>query len=109
MHAGFNRVAKSVTAEIDASLANKNPSKIHVVGHSLGGAVANLLAASFAARKFGVGLYTFGAPRPGLTSFREYLTAQVREENIYRAFNMSAPVPLAPIHPFLDIPISSHT
>jgi triacylglycerol lipase len=104
VHAGFNRVAKSVIGEINAQLANKNPTMIHVLGHSLGGAVANILAASFAHQGIGVELYTFGAPRPGLSSFRHLLADKVGERNIYRVFNMSDPVPLVPIHPFIHAP-----
>lgn len=104
VHAGFNRVAKSVIQEINTQLANKNPTKVHVVGHSLGGAVANILAATFALRGIGVELYTFGAPRPGVDSFRDLLADEVKEGNIYRAFNMSDPVPLVPIYPFLHPP-----
>lgn len=90
--------------EINSQLANKNPSKIHVVGHSLGGAVANILAASFALQGIGVELYTFGAPRPGLAAFRDLLAENVGEENMYRAFSMSDPVPMVPIAPFLHAP-----
>jgi triacylglycerol lipase len=104
VHAGFNRVAKSVLREINSQLVNKNPTMIHVVGHSLGGAVANILAASFALQGIGVELYTFGSPRPGLSSFRDLLADKIGERNMYRAFSMSDPVPLVPIHPFLHAP-----
>lgn len=104
VHAGFNRVAKSVLLNINNQLVNKFPSKVHVVGHSLGGAVANLLAASFAAQGIGVELYTFGAPRAGLLQFRQLLAETVGELNMYRAFSMSDPVPMVPIHPFFHAP-----
>ncbi|WP_350643813.1 hypothetical protein, partial [Psychrobacter sp. HY3-MNA-CIBAN-0198] len=43
---------------------------VHCVGHSLGGAVASLVA-DWAKRRFSsdVKLYTFGAPKVGLTNF----------------------------------------
>lgn len=104
VHAGFNRVARSVLLEINGHLRNKFPTKIHVVGHSLGGAVSNLLAASFTTNGIGCELYTFGAPRAGLEPFRQLLANDVGERNIYRAFSMSDPVPLVPIHPFLHAP-----
>ena len=44
VHAGFQKVFKSIDASINAALKGKNPSHIHCVGHSLGGAVANLNA-----------------------------------------------------------------
>ncbi len=104
VHAGFNRVATSVIRDINSQLKNKNPSKVHVVGHSLGGAVANILAATFALQGTAVELYTFGAPRTGLESFRDLLADKVGEHNIYRAFNMSDPVPMVPIAPFSHAP-----
>lgn len=104
VHAGFNRVARSVLLDINTQLTNKFPTRIHVVGHSLGGAVSNLLAASFATQGVGVELYTFGAPRAGLKPFRELLAQNVGELNMYRAFSLSDPVPMVPIHPFFHAP-----
>ena len=80
VHAGFNRVAKSVLPSVIGALRNKNPSRVHVVGHSLGGAVSNIIAASLS-EAFGmcggVDLYTFGAPRAG--RYRKVLDSDALE------------------------------
>jgi len=51
VHAGFNTIRKSYESQIDAYLRGRNPSHIHCVGHSLGGALAMLNADYFLAKK----------------------------------------------------------
>lgn len=99
VHAGFQHVYESIVDRVVGYLRGRNPSTIHCVGHSLGGAVANLVAA----RLSGIAeikLYTFGAPRTGLNPFAGNLTEALQAGNIHRAYNPSDPVPMVPIFPF---------
>jgi triacylglycerol lipase len=107
VHAGFNRVATSVLPALLGALRNRNPSRIHVVGHSLGGGVSNLLAAQFDKTVGGSILYTFGSPRVGQDSFVSELTWSLGDEAIHRAFNISDVVPMVPIFPFSHAPYRS--
>ncbi len=104
VHAGFNRVAQSVMGDVLGTLRGKNPSHIHCIGHSLGGAIANLLALQLNAEVSGVSLYTFGAPRTGCESFCQAMVGSLGAENIYRCFNLRDPVPMVPIYPYLHAP-----
>jgi hypothetical protein len=90
--------------QIIETLRTKNPSRIHCIGHSLGGAVANLVAAYLDASVGGVSLYTFGAPRVGQNSFATDLTWSLGEDAINRAYNIADPVPMIPMFPFFHAP-----
>lgn len=105
VHAGFCRVYNSMKDEIVAALRGRNPTTIHVVGHSLGGAIANLFAMKFALeRRANVCLYTFGAPRPGTGPFVSRMQSEMPFGNIKRVYAMSDVVPMVPIWPFLHTP-----
>jgi pimeloyl-ACP methyl ester carboxylesterase len=66
VHKGFKRTFDSLGTSLqrDSALIEK-AHIVHCVGHSLGGAVATLVAAHYAARGKAVRLYTFGSPRVG--------------------------------------------
>lgn len=104
VHAGFNEIWKSTSSSITAYLTGKNPSHIHCVGHSLGGALAMLNADYFTARGIGVTVYTFGAPRVGLDWFASNLTKKIGESRIFRVSHVADPVPMIPILPFSHAP-----
>jgi len=106
VHAGFCRIYESMRDDITAALRGRNPSQIHVVGHSLGGAVANLFAAQFLEEKRGdVRLYTFGAPRPGHGAFARYLSAELSQSQLRRVYCAADPVQLVPTWPFMHAPL----
>lgn len=75
---------------------------VHCIGHSLGGAIANL-AAEWAANTLNkkVKLYTFGSPRVGFASggFANKLTTALLPENIHRVYHNNDPVPMIPTFP----------
>lgn len=75
---------------------------VHCVGHSLGGAVASL-AADWVSRtlKLPTKLYTIGAPRVGTDWLVKSTTASIREENIFRVYHSTDPVPMVPLYPFM--------
>lgn len=91
---------------------NKNdPAHVHCVGHSLGGAVATLVADWVKANRPGTTpyLYTFGCPRVGSEGFARSLTQNIGTENIYRVFHGCDPVPMVPIWPFVHAPLPGNT
>jgi pimeloyl-ACP methyl ester carboxylesterase len=105
VHAGFARVYRSMKDDVAAALRGTNPRSIHVVGHSLGGAIANLFAMQFALEKrANVCLYTFGAPRPGTVPFVKAMGAEIPVGNVKRVYAMADVVPMVPIWPFLHAP-----
>ena len=105
VHAGFNETWKSFAPALREFLRGRNPTRIHCVGHSLGGALAFLNADFLTANSVAdVRLYTFGAPRTGLHPFGQQLTQRVGAENIYRVSNPCDPVPMIPLFPFFHVP-----
>jgi len=104
VHAGFNRVYKSIVREIKAALnAGGTPGAVHVVGHSLGGAIAAITALDLQRSGNTVALYTYGAPRPGMSEFSTRITGEM-PGRIFRVYNIADPVPMVPIFPFLHAP-----
>ena len=106
VHAGFDRVFRSFKSQIDIGMKGLNPGTIHIVGHSLGGALANLLALQYAGRA-SIKLYTFGAPRPGLGNFAQAIKQRVGPENVKRVYALADPVPLVPLFPFCHAPYAN--
>ncbi|MBM2323501.1 MULTISPECIES: lipase family protein [Marivita] len=107
VHTGFCRVYNSMVEGIENALRGSNPSTIHVVGHSLGGAIANLFAMRFALQKrANICLYTFGAPRPGTPPFVFRMHTAIPNGNIKRVYAMSDVVPMLPIFPFYHAPMN---
>ncbi len=110
VHIGFNQIFKSMKIEIDDFLSsNKVTGTIHCVGHSLGGAVATIVA-DWVSKYFAndVRLYTFGAPRPGLMAFAWSLSNRMNKNNIYRTFHSTDPVPMVPLFPFTQPPLPGY-
>ncbi|MGP3790266.1 lipase family protein [Pseudomonas sp. B392_1p] len=94
-HQGFYRAFKAVKAFVEPYLLNFHTGqKIVVCGHSLGGAIALLLAEWIRRneQKHDVLLYTFGAPRAGDRAFVEGASALVH----HRLVNHNDPIPSLP-------------
>ncbi|MBK9990856.1 MAG: lipase family protein [Verrucomicrobia bacterium] len=105
VHIGFQKTWESFSGDIRSFLQGKNPSHIHCVGHSLGGALATLCADYCAANRVGrVSLYTIGSPRVGMEGFANALTEKIGAENIYRISHAADPVTTVPIYPFCHVP-----
>jgi hypothetical protein len=68
VHEGFLVAARVVEASLSASLDRRR--HIHLTGHSLGGALATLLALRLERRGYTVSVTTFGAPK--LTTFAAF-------------------------------------
>ena len=71
------------------------------MGHSLGGALANLNATTLRTAGYAVKLYTIGAPRVGLFPFAQDASKILRPQNIYRVSNPCDPVAMVPVFPFI--------
>jgi hypothetical protein len=105
VHVGFNSIFCSMLPSIQEFLASQSKATgtIHCIGHSLGGAVASLAADWISSnRPNPVSLYTFGAPRSGLSRFAKRLTAKI---SVHRVFHATDPVPMIPIFPFVHAPL----
>jgi len=109
VHAGFHEVWKSYSTSLAEFLRGKDPSHVHCVGHSLGGALAMLNADFFTARQIPVTVYTFGAPRVGLQWLARDLTSRVSElgGTIHRVSHVADPVPMIPVFPFVHLPLDA--
>jgi pimeloyl-ACP methyl ester carboxylesterase len=100
VHRGFLRAMDSVNIELVATvrelLAKYPQAEIHVIGHSLGGALAMLAAYEFYRLKLPVAsVVTFGAPRVGNKAFAVAYNSVLKDIT----FNIVAqgdPVPLVP-------------
>src|SRR5690606_6087906 len=94
-HQGFYRAFKAVKAFVEPYLLNfYTDQKVVVCGHSLGGAIALLLAEWIRRneQKFDVLLYTYGAPRAADRAFVEGASALVH----HRLVNHNDPIPSLP-------------
>ncbi len=105
VHAGFNEIWKGFAPELRAMLKGRNPTRIHCVGHSLGGALASINADLLSAGKVAeVVLYTFGCPRTGDGLFARSLTQRLGRQHIFRVYHPADPVPMIPLFPFWHLP-----
>lgn len=105
VHSGFNKVFNSFEHDIRHFFTGFNPERVHCVGHSLGGALATLVADWVAIKSAGEPiLYTFGSPRVGMRPFAERFTQKVKEENIYRVYHKTDVVSMVPLWPFIHVP-----
>lgn len=105
VHAGFARTFKSFIHEIDKSLNAIGPSGVHVIGHSLGGALANLTADYLCQKGLAVKVYSFGAPRAVINGVK--LSQKLGDQNIYRVYHTADPVSMVPIFPFQPLPTTN--
>lgn len=102
VHSGFAQTYNSMKTEVAMQLRGKTPSKLHIVGHSLGGALANLFAAQYAeSGQFSPTLATFGAPRVGTKAFADYISRRLGQDAVKRVYAKMDPIPMVPIWPFM--------
>jgi hypothetical protein len=109
VHAGFHEIWKTFKPSLETFLRGRNPTRIHCVGHSLGGALATITADMISAGRIAdVMLYSFGCPRTGDGIFSRALTQRVGRGQIHRVFHPSDPVPMIPLFPFWHAPVGQH-
>ena len=110
VHEGFYKTFKSFQKQLSDQLSkHKRVSTIHLIGHSLGGALAGLTADWLRSSDFKDTItpvvYTFGAPRIACMDFVNNFTKKIKEENIFRVYNRSDPVSMVPSWPFSHYPM----
>lgn len=103
VHRGFSLTFDSIKPGIDDYLKKNNPSHIHVLGHSLGGAVACLTAEYLKLLGNSVSLYTFGCPRVGDSLYSSAITQLIGDNNIHRVYHEADPVSMIPLFPFVPV------
>lgn len=110
VHDGFNLTFKTMEPKLRqfmGTMLKNKITKIHCIGHSLGGALATICAdwicSSYKIKPY---LYTFGSPRVGLMEFADYCTANIGAERIFRAYHKTDIVPCIPTWPFIHTPNS---
>ncbi|OAA33047.1 ferulic acid esterase A faeA [Moelleriella libera RCEF 2490] len=101
VHQGFQNAYLSlnndVASAIRAELLRDPDSKLIVVGHSLGAALAAMAATSLVGQGFPVAeTYTFGEPRNGDLAFSRFVTAQPFNRNYFRVTHFNDGVPQVP-------------
>lgn len=104
VHAGFKKTFDSIvpSVERDRKLIDAADA-VHFVGHSLGGAVATLLATHYARRVKSVRLYTFGSPRVGDFNTYTEIERAIGKANIFRVAHDLDPISLVAPFPFIHV------
>lgn len=101
VHTGFKNTFDSIRgglASDDTRIMDADI--VHCVGHSLGGAVATLVAAHYAERGKAVKLYTFGCPRVGAFGAQRAMEQALGKLNVYRVSHDLDPVTMVGPYPF---------
>lgn len=92
VHSGFSASLSSILAPIEQWLRDINPARLLLTGHSLGAALATVLAARLADGAHPIELVTFGSPRVG----DEALAASLGSLTVRRYVNCTDAVALLP-------------
>ena len=104
VHEGFQDAFFVSALKIGQAIGEKRRNQqVWVTGHSLGGALAVILAATLLENNIPVqGLYTFGAPRVGDKSFAKQLDNKLRNKAHWRVVNKGDMVPHLPPEVFFS-------
>lgn len=97
VHSGFEKAFTSMKPMFEAYVKSHKPKCLHLVGHSLGGAIAQLTAIWASEKGIPVNLYTFGAPRVVLNHSVHSAAHNIGQ---YRVTHGADPVPCVPAWPF---------
>lgn len=97
VHSGFEKAFTSMKPMFEAYVKSHKPKCLHLVGHSLGGAIAQLTAIWASEKGLPVNLYTFGAPRVVLNHSVHSAAHNIGQ---YRVTHGADPVPCVPAWPF---------
>jgi triacylglycerol lipase len=104
VHKGFKVTFDSVIGNLrGAQTSVMDADVVHCVGHSLGGAVATLMAAHYAGLGKKVKLYTFGSPRVGAFMSYAAMHGKIGKQNIYRVAHDLDPVSLVGPYPYIHV------
>ena len=97
VHSGFQKAFSSMRPAFNQYLTHHKPRCLHIVGHSLGGAIAELTAIWASECGIATKLYTFGAPRVVLENSIHRASSNLKH---YRVTHGADPVPCVPVWPF---------
>jgi len=105
VHKGFKRTFDSILPQLDkeSDRVITNADVVHCVGHSLGGAVATLVAAHYRQRGKTVKLYTFGSPRVGAFATYAAFHQAIGQPNILRVAHDLDPISLIAPFPYIHV------
>ena len=108
IHKGFGTTFKSYVQQLNEFIRQQNlgfkPTAVHCMGHSLGGALANLNAAACAELGLNSYLYTVAAPRVGMVPYAEHLSKKMKAAHVHRVANEADVVTMLPTYPFVHSP-----
>jgi len=108
VHEGFDRSFQSFKQELSRKLP-ADINTVHIIGHSLGGALATLTAewlqCGSREKSITPSVYTFGAPRVGCINYASAFTKKIENKNIFRVYNRQDPVSMVPAWPFSHYPM----
>jgi len=100
VHSGFfnamNTQFLKLQNAVDAARARLSSPTLVVVGHSLGGAIANLFAVQMVQRQQKPFVYTFGGPRVGNKAWSDYYNGLLRSGVIQTSFRINNDRDLVP-------------
>ncbi len=104
VHKGFKHCFDSVmpSLERDSSVIG-SADTVHVVGHSLGGGIATLIAGHYAKAGKSVRLYTFGSPRVGGMGSHVFIENLIKKQNIFRVAHDLDPITLIGPYPYVHV------
>jgi feruloyl esterase len=90
-------VGTAIVAAIKSEVASHPDYSVIVTGHSLGGGIAAVATSSFIAQGIFVSkVYTYGEPRNGDSSWVNYISGQISEDDYHRVTNYNDGVPQIP-------------
>ena len=104
VHKGFKKTFESGLASLlrDDSVI-RGADVVHCVGHSLGGAVATLMAGHYAGLGKKVKLYTFGSPRVGHLGTHNAFEKAIGIPNMYRVSHDLDPITMLGPFPYVHV------
>jgi triacylglycerol lipase len=104
VHKGFKHCYDTIMPGIerDSSLIG-SADTVHVVGHSLGGGIATLIAGHYAQAGKAVRLYTFGSPRVGGMGSHLFIEDLIGKQNIFRVAHDLDPITLVGPFPYVHV------
>ncbi|KAH6654824.1 Alpha/Beta hydrolase protein [Truncatella angustata] len=91
----YNAVAEEVKTAIDTGLSQHPNYSLTITGHSMGGALASLGAASLQGQGLSVTPYTYGQPRTGDQAYADYIDSTF-PDTIFRVTHKNDGVPQIP-------------
>ena len=95
VHTGFLRGFEFVQMQLESELAKLSDRRILITGHSLGGALATVAAAQWEGQFDISGVYTFGQPGVGFSSFASFINKKYKDK-FFRFVNNSDVVTKVP-------------